>query len=454
MPIESRLGKKMDLTIDRLGINGEGVGQWYGYTIFVDGALPGEQVYASLYEKRKSFGRAYVVRRDTNSPHRAEPICPLFGTCGGCQLMHLTYSEQLVAKRQRVVDALVRIAKLPDVEIPPCIPSPSPLAYRNKIQLPVAPGQAHLRLGLYARNTHELVEMEQCHIHCSLGERAFKQIKDRLQASSITSYDPKTGKGELRHVLIKTAVFTQEILVTFVTTGAPSFELQEVARAIMQAMPEVKGVVLNINSSPDNTVLGHEYQVLCGEKSIKEKLCGLTFTVSSASFFQVNPPQAEHLYQTVLEKSALSGKETVLDAYCGVGTLSLLLAKGAKSVIGVECVSEAIADAKENARINDIANVEFICAEAESYIQTLSSIDVAILNPPRKGCEKSLLEKLATLKPERIVYVSCDPATLARDLHFLAEKGWEIESVQPFDMFPQTAHVESVATLSLKKIAL
>lgn len=449
MPIQSRLGKKMELDIERLGINGEGVGQWYGYTIFVDGALPNEKVLTSLYEKRKSFGRARILQKITTSEHRIDPICPLFGECGGCQLMHLRYEQQLKAKRQRVVDALERIGKIYDVEVGECIASPSPLSYRNKIQLPVAKQGNSMRLGLYARNTHELIDMDTCHIHCALGENAYQTIKKILQNSSVSVFDPETNEGELKHVLIKTAVGTKQVLVIFVTAKEASEELRRAAVEVFDSLDEIRGVVQNINSSSDNTVLGDTYVTLAGQGSIEEKLCGYYFKVSPASFFQVNPSQAENLYRDVIDKAALTGNEIVLDAYCGVGTLSLLLAPHAKKVIGVECVPEAIEDAKENAVKNNIVNTEFHCQLAEEFIESQKALDVAVLNPPRKGCERSVLEKLSELKPKTIIYVSCDPATLARDLAFLIGKGWKLKSVTPYDMFPQTAHVESLAVLRL-----
>lgn len=445
MFVRPRIGRKMDLTIERLGINGEGVGHWYGYTIFVDGALPGELVHTRLIEQRKSFGRAVLIEILTPSPHRLKPPCPLFGQCGGCQVMHMDYSQQLESKRMRIVDALQRIGKFVDVEISPCMPSPSTLAYRNKIQLPYAPGN---KLGLYSRNSRDLVEIEQCHIHCPRGEEAFQKIQHIVKSSSLVPYDPETGEGELKHVLIKTAVFTDQVLVILVTQGEVITDLMAVAEQIMQALPQIKGVVQNINTSQDNVVLGNEFRTLAGQSAIEEKLLGLYFKVSPASFFQVNPAQAENIYKHALEFCQLSGQETVLDAFCGVGTLSLVFAQHAKEVIAVECVPDAIEDARENARRNDISNVRFTCAQAEDFMETLSQIDIAVLNPPRRGCDSLFLERLAALQPKHIAYISCDPATLARDLAILASKGYQIKNVRPFDMFPQTAHVECFVGLT------
>lgn len=351
--------------------------------------------------------------------------------------MHLDYSQQLETKRQRVVDALERIGKIFDVPVPACVPSPNPLSYRNKIQLPV--DQEH-RMGLYAFNSHDIVEIEKCYIHCSLGEQVFAKLKKILKDEP----DPS-----LRFVLIKTGVNTNQVLVILVTEGEGSPNLSRVAEKIMESSPEIKGVVQNINTSSGNVVLGKTFKTLAGHCSIVDKICGLHFKVSPASFFQVNPAQAENLYKQALEFCQLKGDETVLDAYCGVGTLSLILAPHAKQVIGVECVPDATLDAEDNAKRNQIKNTAFHCAQAENFVGTLSAIDVAVLNPPRKGCEPAFLEKLLQLKPKRIVYVSCDPATLARDLAIL-QKEYTVNIVQPFDMFPQTVHVESIAQLSLQ----
>jgi 23S rRNA (uracil1939-C5)-methyltransferase len=445
--MKHQLGQIVEVEIERLGIYGEGVGYADGYTIFVEGALPGERVLASLSEVRKNFARATVDERLKSSPHRIDPPCALFQRCGGCQLMHLEYLQQLEIKRQRVKDALERIGKIEGVEVLACEPSPMPLAYRNKIQLPCALKNGSFQMGLYAANTHELVEIDRCLIHCELGESAFGHIQRILKASPLVPYNSHTHEGILRHVLIKTAFSTQEILVILVTAVEDHPALPLVAGQILEAMPEIKGVVQNIHRAQNNVILGHEYRILAGQGAIQERLLGLIFKVSPASFFQVNPGQAEKLYQRALALPCLTGSETVLDAYCGVGTLSLVFAQKAKRVIGVECVAQAIGDAKENAIINGMANVEFHCAQAEDFIETVEGIDVIILNPPRKGCDLRLLEKLGQVAPQHVIYISCDPATLARDLAVLKSLGYQIKTVQPFDMFPQTAHVETLVHL-------
>lgn len=448
MPINSRLGKKMELEIERLGINGEGVSSWYGCTIFVDGALPEEKVLASLYEKKKNYGRARVLSLLSTSPDRVEPICPLFGRCGGCQMMHMSYDRQLMAKRQRVVDALERIGKFKEVSVSQCRPSFSELFYRNKIQIPVEAGESGMRLGLYAKNSHDLIDMQTCYIHCPLGQKVYEALKPLLQASSIIPFNKRTGQGEIRHVLIKTAVATNQVLIVLVGAQKPTSEMLEFARLLIERIPEVKGVVHCLNTDVDNTVLSQSFTVLQGQGAIEEKLLGLYFKISPASFFQVNPRQAEALYQAAIDVSAVDKEDVVLDAYCGVGTMSLLFAQRAKRVIGIESVEDAIVDAKANASRNNIGNAEFHAATVEGFIRDFSDkVDVIILNPPRKGCDPSVIDSIACRDLKKIVYVSCDPATLARDLHLLAQKGWVIDTVEPFDMFPQTAHVETLVSL-------
>ena len=437
------------LNIHDLGSNGEGVGYFEGSTFFVAGALPGETVEARLLQKSKKLGKAALTEVKKASLNRVQPVCKHFGTCGGCQLMHLSYEAQLLAKQQRVASALKRIGKIDHPVIQPCLPSPSPLAYRNKIQLPVRKNADDIAIGLYSHSSHDLIEIDSCHIHCPLGEHVFQKAKEIIKSSGIQPYDPETGKGELRHLLIKTAVKTEQVLVILVTTSHHTPILRSIAKEIIQKCPQVKGVVHNINEKHDNVILGKTTHTLEGSDSIVEQIGGMTFKVSPTAFFQVNHAQAEHIYNKVLELAELKGTETVLDAYCGVGTLSLILAQRAQQVLGVESVSEAIEDARENARMNGIANAQFTCALSESYVHRLSGIDIAVLNPPRKGCEQGFLEGIKQLKPKMLIYVSCDPATLARDVAYFVSIGYQLDLVQPYDMFPQTAHVETVVKMLL-----
>jgi len=357
--------------------------------------------------------------------------------------MHLDYQAQLEVKRQRVVDAFERVGGFKGVEVNPCRASSSAFGYRNKIQLPVKGVRGDLKIGLFERGSHDLVDIEACLIHCELGETIFRHVRQLLKDSDIVPYCTRTGKGELRHVLIKSAVKRGHALVVFVTNGEASKSLLKLSERIYHDLPSVKGVVQNINRQRTNVILGKIYKTLVGEGVIEETICDLTFKVSPASFFQVNVRQAEHLYQYVIESLGFS--ETVVDAYCGVGTMSLLIAQRAKKVIGIESVPEAIQDAKRNAKTNGISNTEFYCESVEQALDQLVKGDVIVLNPPRKGCEPEVIE---AIDQSRVIYVSCDPATCARDLKRL--EGYEIVSVQPFDMFPQTAHVETVVTLVKK----
>lgn len=431
----------MILRIKRLGVYGEGIADSDGYTLFVDGALPGELVRVEITEKKASFGRAKVLELLEKSPDRVTPPCPAFGLCGGCQIMHLAYTKQLENKRQLVIDALERIGKFPSPNVATCRPSPLPLGYRNKIQLPVQIGKEGLRVGLYARKSHEIVPIKRCHLHCDAGEQVLQQLLPLLQQV------PLDQLGSLKTLLIKTSFHTKESLLLFVTGKEAPF-LTSLAPEILQAIPSVKGVIHNFNPSQRNRILSTDFRLLAGSSYIEEQLLGKLFRFSAASFFQVNPLQAEALYQEAITRCELSGEQTVLDAYCGVGTLSLLLAPHAKEVIGVESVPEAIADARINAQNLAITNATFFCSPIEQLHLT-TPLDVALLNPPRKGCDPTFLQALVHLHPKRIVYVSCDAATLARDLSLLCQHGYHFVSAQPFDMFPQTTHVETVATLKL-----
>ncbi|KAF3361863.1 23S rRNA (uracil-C(5))-methyltransferase RlmCD [Chlamydiales bacterium STE3] len=445
--------KKHDVlqtTISKLGKQGEGVGDFQGFPIYVEGALPGELVEVTISECRTTYARANLITALQVSPLRVTPPCPYFGHCGGCQLMHLSYEEQLVFKQQKVLSAFLHVANM-HLTILPCLPSPKALHYRNKTQYPVEMSPNGLILGLYTRSSHDLIAIDACQIHCELGESVYHRVQKILQQSSLKAYNPQTREGELRYLLIRTSINLREVLVTLVTTSQLKVALLPLAEKIMAENPSVKGIVQNINDQATNVILGSSYQTILGSPSTLEKLGDLFFKISSASFFQVNTLQAECLYNKALSLSAVKGHETLLDAYCGVGSIALFFARHVKKVIGVERVPEAIEDAKANAALNCIDNTEFICASAETFIPTLDAIDILILNPPRKGCDKSLLEQIPRFKPRMILYISCDPTTLARDVAFLCMQDYVIETIQPFDMFPQTTHVETLVKLTLNQ---
>lgn len=435
---------QVTIDIHGLGASGEGIGTFDGLTIFAEGALPLEKVEVTITQLKKNYAKAKLDTIIAPSPNRVKPVCPLFGKCGGCQLMHLSYDGQLKIKRQKVLDALERIGHFNHPLVHDCVPSPSHLFYRNKIQLPLIITQNKIQAGLYARNSHEVIPIEKCYIHCQQGEEVLAQIQHLMNQENYTHVP-------LRHLLIKSTANKNESLVIFVTSKKSSDTLTKLAQQIMPICPSVKGVIENVNSREDNVILGSEFHLLCGTDHIEETLCGLTFNVSPASFFQVNPKQAELIYKKVVELAELDPTKTLLDPFCGVGTLTLIAAKACKEVCGIECVPQAIVDAKQNAARNQIRNCHFITGHAEKNIQILEkNWDVIYLNPPRKGCDPSLLKKICEHPPETIIYMSCDPATLARDLAILCQHEYQLGDVYPFDMFPQTSHVECVVKLVRK----
>lgn len=445
-----RFNQNVSTTILSLGFNGEGIGHWQGHSLFIDGALPDEVVRGRVFDCASRFSRVKLEQVIEPSPYRVEPPCRYFGVCGGCQLMHMSLEKQLEFKRDRVVKALQKFGNFEDPGVAPCEPSPQSLHYRNKILLPVGANEDGLVIGLYARNSHALIDVEECLVHCALGESTFKEVAALVRSSGLKAYDHATGHGLLRFIQIRTAESTQQVLVTFIVKENARDELLPLAAMIMERCPQVKGVVMNINGEPGNTALGNVYIPLKGHDCIEEKVLDKYFKVSPASFFQVNLKQAEQIYQKAIELAEFSGKETLIDAYCGVGTLALSASDLVDNVIGIEQVPEAIVDAKANALRNGVNNAEFICAQSEEYIQSCAGANVVFVNPPRKGCEQSFLLKLVEMRPRAIVYVSCDPATLARDARILVNNGYSLGTVYPYDMFPQTFHVESVVKLELK----
>ena len=412
----------MKTTIKSLGASGEGVGVLNnGMKVFIEGALPGEEVEISLTEEKKTYAKGKLEAILTPSKNRIKPICPIFGICGGCHIMHLDYEAQLDVKRQRVIDALERIGKIKNPPVAATKASAMPLHYRNKIQLPVQ-GDT---IGLYRKHSHEIIDVEKCYIHCKPGEEIYHWMRKHLKSPSV------------RTLYLRSALFNEESVVTLITDG--SEQLTSFAEKLMEKHPRIVGVVENINNEKSNVLLGKTYRTLAGRAYFFEKIGGKTFKIDPNSFFQVNPWQAEVLFIEAIKCANIGPNDTVLDAFTGVGTLALFAADFAKEVIGIECIPEAIANAKENAKLNAITNCHFKVGHAHAQ-----KADITLLNPPRKGCEPSLLKQL---KSKKIIYISCDPATLARDLCLLSN--YTIESIQPIDLFPQTMHIETLVVLNL-----
>ncbi len=436
--------KNYEIEIGGLGTGGEGVGKFEDFTIFVEGALPTEKIIAQIIEVKKNYAVGKLVKILRESSERVKPFCPIYEECGGCQLQHLSYAAQLVLKRQQVVDAVERIGKIHGVEIFDTLGMKNPLRYRNKMQFPVG---KNLAVGCYARNSHKIIDTDSCMIQKAAADKVLVAVKKILKRFNISPYDEDTHKGILRHVMSRVG-FNDEIMVVLVTATKNLPNEKAIAKAIRAELPEVSTIQQNIQTFHNNVILGRETKILYGKPTIKDKIGNLEFNISARSFFQVNTAQAEILYKTAKNFAELTGKEIVIDAYCGTGTIGLFMAKNAYKVLGIEIVNSAIDDAKKNARENKIRNAEFIVGDVVKVLPRLENYaDVVVVDPPRAGCDKKVLETFAAMNPARIVYVSCNPATLARDLAILSELGYKTKKIQPVDMFPFSSHVEAVAQI-------
>ncbi len=444
-------GQLLELDIESINNEGEGVGRYAGFTVFVPGTAAGDRVTATVLSLQKTYARALLGTVLHASPHRVTPPCAYYGACGGCQLQHLSYDEQLRQKRQIVRDALLRIGGL-DLPVNPMLGMTDPWRYRNKVQVPAGLENGAVVTGFYSPRSHRIVRVDSCLLQHPAQDPAIAAVRNTLQALSIPIYDETSHTGLLRHIMARTSFATGKTLLTLVANGRQLPQQQRLVASLSSAVDNLAGIVLNINTRRGNVILGSEEQLLWGEPYLEEKLWGLSLRISPRSFLQVNSIQAEILYAKVREYAALTGRETVFDLYCGAGTIGLYLSREAKKVVGVEAVSSAVADAEENAGINNITNAEFHQARAEELVPKLLAggyhADVVVIDPPRKGCDEKLLRTIAATRPSRVIYVSCNPATLARDLRCLTGHGFAVREVQPVDMFPHTAHVECVVLMS------
>ncbi len=438
------------LEIDALGAEGEGIGRVDGYALFVPGALPGERVQAHVIKANSGYGVAKLVEIINPAPERVNPPCAIFGKCGGCTLQHLDYSAQLAYKRKVVEDALTRLGGLKDITVSPVIGMDEPWQYRNKGSFPLAEIDGRVQAGFFAPRSHRLIPTEDCLIQQESGLIAMLAVRDWANEHGVAAYDEKTGRGLIRHVVMRTTV-NGEVMAVLVSTSASIPEKKALIETLRDRVEGLASIYLNIQKGQTNVILGTDYRLLWGEPYITETLCDLSFSISPASFLQVNPVQTEKLYEKAIELLALNGNERVVDAYCGIGTITLLLARHAKEVVGIENVPEAVEDAKRNAEQNSIQNARFLCAPAEEALPKLLAdgfkVDALLLDPPRKGAEEAFLRAVIESGVQRVVYISCNPATLARDCKMLSEGGYKVEAVQPFDLFPQTAHTETVCLL-------
>jgi len=452
-----KVGQVVTLAITGITHAAEGVGKYQGYTIFVPDALPGDEVLAKVISTQKQYGRALLARIITPSTDRATPQCSYYAECGGCQLMHASYAAQLRYKEEQVAAALSRLGGLGDVPIRPIIGMPSPYGYRNKALFPVGVQEGRFVAGYYRRRSHSIVDIDHCLIEHPAISAALVAAKRLAQKYQLSVYDESKAEGLLRHILVRHAFATRETMVVFVINGPALPEGDLIASELMAELPQIVSVQVNINRARGNIILGGETKLLRGRGHLIEHLAGLKFKVSANSFFQVNPSQTELLYSKAVEFAACSSTSHVYDLYCGVGTMALIMAKSAGQVTGIEVVPQAVQDAIANAHLNNITNATFLTGTAEDLLPTRLATghhpDVLVIDPPRAGCDEKLLHTLATAAPSRLVYVSCNPATLARDLKFLTAHGFTVQEVQPVDMFPHTAHVETVVCLTRKRRA-
>lgn len=443
MPVLQK-NQTITLEIDGYTAEGAGVGHFEGMAVFVPGTLMGETVQCHIIKCAKRYAVGKLRNILASSPRRTTPPCPDFGRCGGCALQHMNPTEQLAFKQQRIADAFSRIGGLSIVSLP-VFGMANPMRYRNKAAFPVGREATSTQIGLYAARSHRIIPVEDCLLQSPTTKKILSIIRRYMEEFHISAYHEPTHSGLIRHVVIRHNELGQ-FLVCLVSVK-PLPHVDKLA-AMLQAEPGYCGLVENINPDKTNVIFGAVEHLLDGQSTLPITLCGLKFEVSVRSFFQVNLSQAERLYQCALSRAMLTGQETVVDAYCGVGSMSLLFAQQARRVIGIECVAPAVANAKHNASINGLENASFICDYAEKALPRLCreglAPDVLLLDPPRKGCDRAVLDAAIQSGVPRIVYVSCDPATQARDAAILAEAGYRISDVQGVDMFCQTPHVETV----------
>jgi 23S rRNA (uracil1939-C5)-methyltransferase len=452
--IPVKQGETYSIDIAGLGHSGEGVGRVEDFTVFVPLALPGERIQARIVEVKKNYARGRLEQVIEPAPHRVSPRCSIFDRCGGCQLQHLDYPGQLSAKRQAVLDAVSRIGRLPDVVVHPAIGADEPWFYRNKMQFPVGGAGGRVAVGCFAQGTHDIIDTDRCFIQHDANNAIAREVRALLGDLGISPYDEHSGQGVVRHVLGRVGTATGEVMVILVTATAALPQQERIVGRLRERIAGLVSVVHNVNSKRTNVILGGPTRTLWGRDAITDRLGEFVFRISPHSFFQVNTTQAKVLYDKAVEYAGLSGTETVIDAYCGTGTITLFLARQAARVYGIEVVAAAVNDARENAKANKVGNVEFIVGDAVEVMPRLYAGGIrphaVVVDPPRAGCEPRVLETFVRMEPERIVYVSCNPASLARDLALLAESGYHTAEIQPVDMFPHTHPIESVVRLQRK----
>ena len=443
------------LNVTSATAEGSGVGKTEdGMAVFVPLSAVGDRLEVRILKVKKTYAFGKIERIVSPAATRITPDCPHFAQCGGCVWRHISYEEECRVKQQKVQDAVARIGGI-DAPVEPIIPSERVLRYRNKAQLPVGTDKnGKPVMGFFAFHSHRIIDCADCALQPACFADVMRITRDFLAQTDNDVYDEQTGKGRLRHLYIRLGEVTNELMVCYVVNGNGLKQEDLLVRMLREGLPNLKTVVINSNREKTNVILGRKNRTVYGSGVITDKLCGLIFTISPFSFWQVNRAQAERLYAKAREYAALTGNETLLDLYCGTGTIGLSMAKDCKSLIGVELIADAVRDAEHNATVNSICNARFLCADAPQAAAQLDREgvmpDVVILDPPRKGCGEALVQTIGSMSPDRVVYVSCDPATLARDLQYFEAAGYRTIEVTPVDMFPRTAHVETVVLLSRK----
>ncbi|WP_243291614.1 23S rRNA (uracil(1939)-C(5))-methyltransferase RlmD [Bacillus sp. FJAT-47783] len=446
-------GQQFPLTIKRLGINGEGVGYFKKQVVFVPGALPGEEVVVEATKVHPKFAEGKIHRFRKKSPYRVKPPCEYYGECGGCQLQHLDYHQQLIEKRDIVIQAMERHTKLniESLDIRDTIGMEEPWNYRNKSQFQLRESKGKVIAGLYGLESHRLVPIQSCMVQHPLTDKVTRIVKQVLTDFNIPIYEERKRTGVVRTIVVRAGVETGQVQVVLITAKNELPRKQIVAEEIVKRAPEVKSIMQNVNGQKTSLIFGDETFHIYGEEAIQETLGDLSFELSARAFFQLNPTQTVKLYDEVKKAAQLTGKEKIVDAYCGVGTIGLWLAKEAKEIRGMDVIKESIQNANENAKKHGIKNAKYVTGKAEKWMPKWAKEgwrpDVVVVDPPRTGCDEQFLKTIKKVKPKRFVYVSCNPSTLAKDIQYLADQ-YRVEYIQPVDMFPHTAHVECIVLMS------
>ncbi|WP_040206355.1 23S rRNA (uracil(1939)-C(5))-methyltransferase RlmD [Neobacillus jeddahensis] len=456
--IKIQLHQTFPLTIKRLGINGEGVGYFKKQVVFVPGALPGEEVVVEATKINPKFAEAKIKKIRMKSEHRVLPLCPVYDQCGGCQLQHLKYDQQLKEKRDIIIQSLERHTKLPidKLDIRETIGMEDPWSYRNKSSFQVGQKDGKVLAGLYGLNSHQLINIDQCVVQHAQTNEATATVKQILEDLKIPIYNEKSRKGIVRTIVTRVGIQTGELQIVLITAQTELPKKEHIIELIQKRLPNVKSVMQNINGQKTSLIFGEETVPLAGEEFIQETLGDLQFELSARTFFQLNPVQTIKLYNEVKHAAQLTGEEKVLDAYCGVGTIGLWLADQAAEVRGMDIIPESIEDAKKNAKRHGFTNTKYVPGKAEEvlpkWVKKGWKPDVIVVDPPRTGLDNQLLQTILQVEPKKLIYVSCNPSTLAKDIQTLSNN-YEVNYIQPVDMFPHTAHVEVVSQMILKNEA-